>query len=63
MTIMSKTAFWPLVGKLRFSLPFADWRALRRERDTLLDLDDHILRDIGLTRDMARKEGRLILLP
>ena len=58
MTIISKTAFWPLVRKLRFAPPIAAWRDLRRQRDTLLDLDDHILRDVGLTRDMARREGR-----
>ena len=31
--------------------------AVRRERRTLLDLDDHLLGDIGLTRDEARQES------
>jgi len=31
--------------------------ALRRQRAHLLRLDDHILRDIGLTRDDALHEG------
>ncbi|MEF2074204.1 DUF1127 domain-containing protein [Consotaella aegiceratis] len=33
-------------------------RRLRRSRRALLDLSDHQLRDIGLTRAEARKEGR-----
>ncbi len=31
--------------------------AVRRERRSLLDLDDHLLSDIGLTRDEARQES------
>jgi uncharacterized protein YjiS (DUF1127 family) len=31
--------------------------AIRRERRSLLDLDDHLLGDIGLTRDEARIES------
>lgn len=31
--------------------------ALRRQRAHLLRLDDHLLRDIGLTRDDAVREG------
>ena len=30
---------------------------LRRSRQALADLDDHLLRDIGLTRDEAREEA------
>lgn len=32
--------------------------AIRRERRSLLDLDDHLLGDIGLTRDEAAREAR-----
>ncbi|QOR40946.1 DUF1127 domain-containing protein [Billgrantia diversa] len=31
---------------------------LRRERIQLQELSDHQLRDIGLTREQARSEGR-----
>lgn len=31
--------------------------ALRRNRSRLAQLDDHLLRDIGLTRDEARAEA------
>ena len=33
------------------------WRARARERRLLSELDDHSLRDIGLTRSMARWES------
>jgi uncharacterized protein YjiS (DUF1127 family) len=35
------------------------WAAalVRRERDRLSRLDDHLLRDIGLDRDAARREA------
>jgi uncharacterized protein YjiS (DUF1127 family) len=29
-----------------------------QQRQTLLDLDDHLLRDIGLTRNQAAREAR-----
>ena len=32
------------------------WRK-NRERQRLLDLDEHLLRDIGLTREQAEKEA------
>ncbi|MGH6923488.1 MAG: DUF1127 domain-containing protein, partial [Propylenella sp.] len=34
------------------------WAARVRERRHLHDLDDHLLADLGLTRDDARAEGR-----
>jgi len=30
---------------------------IRRERDTLAGLSEHMLRDIGVTRDQARRES------
>ncbi len=35
-----------------------NWRSLRRQRAHLAELDDHILRDIGLTRDDALREAQ-----
>lgn len=32
------------------------WRT-RRERQRLLDLDEHMLKDIGITREQAEKEA------
>ena len=37
--------------------PLARWRRIRRERQQLLDLDEHMLRDVGLTRAQARQEA------
>jgi len=34
------------------------WRRRTRERHALLSLDDHILRDVGLTRREVELEGR-----
>jgi uncharacterized protein YjiS (DUF1127 family) len=33
----------------------------RRQRNRLLELDDRLLKDIGVTRDQAREEGRKAL--
>ena len=46
----------------RLSMTERIWRVMwalhvRRERRTLLSLDDHILKDIGLTRSEAQREG------
>ncbi|WP_136645024.1 DUF1127 domain-containing protein [Tabrizicola sp. YIM 78059] len=42
--------------------PFLQWLAkvltLARSRQALSRLDDHLLRDIGLTRDQAEAEAR-----
>ena len=35
------------------------WAARRRERFALRDLDDHMLRDIGVTRQHAEREAGL----
>lgn len=35
----------------------ADWIVKRRTRGHLARLDDHALKDIGLTRDEARREA------
>lgn len=37
--------------------PLARWWRIRRERQQLLELSDHMLRDIGLTRADARCEA------
>ena len=34
------------------------WPSLRRQRRTLAGLDEHLLRDIGLTREQALAEAR-----
>lgn len=56
-------------GGFRRSFRFADlwqdavaWEALRRSRLALMRLDDDRLRDVGLTRRMARDEARRSLL-
>ena len=37
--------------------PVARWWRTRRERRQLLELSDHMLRDVGLTRAEARDEA------
>ncbi|ETX14745.1 hypothetical protein OCH239_20490 [Roseivivax halodurans JCM 10272] len=37
---------------------FRAYTAMRRQRTALGDLDDHALRDIGLSRAEARREAR-----
>lgn len=56
-------------GGFRRSFRFADlwqdavaWDALRRSRLALMRLDEVHLRDIGITRAMARDEARKSLL-
>ena len=44
----------PTITRLLYALPRLF--ALRRERRALLRLDDHMLRDVGLTRDAALSE-------
>lgn len=34
------------------------WRQRRRQRHALRELDDRLLRDVGLSRDQARTECR-----
>jgi uncharacterized protein YjiS (DUF1127 family) len=36
----------------------ARWLDASRSRQTLDDLDEHMLRDIGITRDEAQREAR-----
>ncbi|MCE9680906.1 DUF1127 domain-containing protein [Halomonas alkalisoli] len=52
-------------GRLRFIAELRRWARrmdrlvqLRRERNQLLELNDHQLRDIGLTRHEAARESR-----
>jgi uncharacterized protein YjiS (DUF1127 family) len=37
--------------------PLWRWIAVARERRRLTELDDHVLRDIGITRVKARREA------
>lgn len=37
---------------------FVSWAERRRSRNALKHLDDHMLRDIGLTRTIADEEAR-----
>jgi len=51
------------VSWVRLTLPrsgdlLRHWAARRRQRRALSELDDRLLRDIGLTRDAATREGR-----
>ena len=37
---------------------FLSWQDRQRQRAALLDLDARLLRDVGLTRDQAEREGQ-----
>ncbi|MFN3938589.1 MAG: DUF1127 domain-containing protein [Gemmobacter sp.] len=59
MTACDRTA--PLSRRLPLQRPWRrllDAIALQRTRRRLVDLDDHTLRDIGLSREQAEAEGR-----
>lgn len=45
------------VAALRVAVLFAKWQTHRRTRRDLTDLDQHLLKDIGLTPDQARIEA------
>lgn len=52
---LSATAVLPLVRGWLIALARAHERS--RQRQTLRDLDDHLLRDIGVTREQAEREA------
>ncbi len=45
----ARPGLWTRLGRMR---------ALHHQRQALARLDDHILRDVGLTRDEAEREAR-----
>ncbi len=49
----------PLIAALavQFAATVTKWEQRRRSRLNLGKLDDHLLRDVGLTRYQARKEA------
>jgi len=57
-TPVSRESHWPWPDWFRDLAPGIArlWR-MNRERQRLLDLDEHLLRDIGLTREQAEKEA------
>ena len=57
MTTISKAAFWPVLRKLHLVLLIESWRKTRRQRNALLRLDERLLKDIGISRDIAKTEG------
>jgi uncharacterized protein YjiS (DUF1127 family) len=42
---------------LRYARLAARWMARRRQRRALAELDAHLLRDVGLTAEQARREA------
>jgi uncharacterized protein YjiS (DUF1127 family) len=58
MSTMSLSALWSRAGKSARHLDgFLRHRGLVRSRRALVRLDDHLLRDIGLTRAQAEAEA------
>lgn len=43
---------------VRFARVTRDWTTRRRTRQQLSDLDEHMLKDIGITQAQAAKEAR-----
>jgi uncharacterized protein YjiS (DUF1127 family) len=43
---------------LRWAMLLEGWLERRRQRHALLELSDHLLKDIGLSRSEAEREGR-----
>jgi uncharacterized protein YjiS (DUF1127 family) len=46
----------PLMNKVWAKINF--WRELSRQRDQLMMMDDHLLKDIGLSRTEAEHEAK-----
>lgn len=44
--------------RLGFRNTLVLWQTRARQRSRLLELDDRLLRDIGVSRDFAEREGR-----
>jgi uncharacterized protein YjiS (DUF1127 family) len=58
MSATSLSALWSRAGRsARYLDGFLRHRGLLRSRTALLRLDDHLLRDIGLTRTEAETEA------
>ena len=55
------TTHYPLpaasVVALRVAVLFAKWSVLHQTRRDLAELDSHLLKDVGLTPDQARRES------
>lgn len=47
----------PVIGWRRIASLISLWTARHRERCELAKLDNHMLRDIGLTKEQARSEA------
>ena len=57
MAYLSQSTFSRPSSATRPRLSLREMRALYRQRRHLAQLDDHILRDIGLTREEATSEA------
>jgi uncharacterized protein YjiS (DUF1127 family) len=60
MTVRTDTLFRPSLPATRrrsFLALLLDWMAVQRQRHRLAELPDHLLDDLGLTRDEARNEA------
>ena len=60
LLLLTKSPRLPVLAALAIAFAHAVtiWETRRRTRMHLKELDDHLLNDIGLTRDEARKEAK-----
>ncbi|SLN69787.1 hypothetical protein PEL8287_03877 [Roseovarius litorisediminis] len=57
MNTVTKQIELPVSGRSLFRMNIRKRLEVRRQRNALRDLDDRSLRDIGITREMARHEA------
>lgn len=60
LALLTTSSRLPVIAvvALRFAGAVTQWDQLRRTRRALSTLDDHMLRDIGLTAKQARRESK-----
>lgn len=58
VSILGRVVRLVIRGELRLASAIRSWRHRRQSRATLADMDDRMLRDIGVTREQVQEEAR-----
>jgi len=58
VSILGRVMRLVIRGESQLAVAIRNWRHRRQSRATLADMDDRMLRDIGVTREQVQKEAR-----